>query len=202
MSGVVTQPLKGARRGGFFGFVKGIGKGLVGLVFKPISGVFDFASHTTEGLKNTVTYFDDKANEMKMRKPRAFYGREKYFKRYVLFEADLLNNLKIFEDGKYAYDNFISSFIMTEGKNSQNILIITFEHIIYFNQEKKQIIFVVEPENITSIEKEDLSLKILVNQNSKVNDMKVACKNDKFAEEITNMINQIRYITLCINLQI
>jgi len=176
--------------------------GLVGVVFKPISGVLDFASHTTEGLKNTVTYFDDKASEMKKRKPRAFYGREKYFKRYLKFEADLLNNLKIFEDGKFAFDNFISCFVMVDGKSSDLILIITFEHIIYFNQTKNQIIFVVEPENITAIEKEQMALKVQVNQNSKTNDLKVVCKNDELAEQITNTINQIRYITLCINLQL
>ena len=42
------------------GFVKGIGKGLMGAVFKPITGVMDMASKTAEGIKNTGDYLDKK----------------------------------------------------------------------------------------------------------------------------------------------
>lgn len=42
------------------GFFKGVGKGLMGAVFKPVTGVMDLASKTAEGIKNTTTYFDDK----------------------------------------------------------------------------------------------------------------------------------------------
>lgn len=35
-------------------------KGLSGILFKPICGGIDFASKTAEGIKNTVTFFDDK----------------------------------------------------------------------------------------------------------------------------------------------
>ena len=40
LSGIVTQPIKGAREGGQQGMYKGIGKGLGGLLFKPLAGVF------------------------------------------------------------------------------------------------------------------------------------------------------------------
>jgi len=43
--------------------LKGLGKGIVGLVVKPVSGVLDAASTAAEGIKNTITYGDDKANE-------------------------------------------------------------------------------------------------------------------------------------------
>jgi vacuolar protein sorting-associated protein 13A/C len=160
--------LKGAREGGFWGFLKGTAKGLTGIITKPISGVLDLASHTTEGIKNTVTYFDDKANEEKKRKPRAFYGKEKFFKKYFRFEADLLNNLKVFEDGRYAYDNFIRSFTINEGKQQDFILVITFEHIIYYNQSKNKIAFVLMPENIIRIDKEADGLVVKTNINAKV----------------------------------
>ena len=199
---MITQPLRGAKEGGFFGLFKGIGKGLVGLVVKPVTGILDLASHTTEGIKNTVTYFDDRANEEKKRKPRAFYARERYFKKYIKFEADLLNNLKVLEEGKFAFDNFIKSFVISDIKGLDNILIITFEHIIYFNQSKRSIIFVVEPENINGIEKEVNGMKILVNQNSQLKEVMIHCKNPAAVEEIINTVNEVRYLTLCINLQI
>ena len=41
----------GAKKSGAKGFFKGMGKGLVGVVAKPVGGVVDFASSTLEGIK-------------------------------------------------------------------------------------------------------------------------------------------------------
>jgi hypothetical protein len=38
VSGLVTQPMKGAEEGGFLGGLIGFGKGLGGAVFKPVAG--------------------------------------------------------------------------------------------------------------------------------------------------------------------
>lgn len=38
ITGVVMKPIRGAQRDGAFGFVKGVGKGVVGLVAAPVSG--------------------------------------------------------------------------------------------------------------------------------------------------------------------
>lgn len=43
------KPIEGAESGGAFGFVKGVGKGMVGFVTKPVVGFFDLASNITEG---------------------------------------------------------------------------------------------------------------------------------------------------------
>jgi vacuolar protein sorting-associated protein 13A/C len=177
--------------------LKGIAKGLVGVVTKPLTGVFDLASHTTEGMKGMVTYFDDRANEEKKRMPRAFYGRERYFKKYNESEASLLNELKVFDDGKYAFDHFIKKFDISQFKSGDFILIVTFEHLIYFNQSKHSIIFVIEPENITSIDKDAAGLKVLYNDNSKIKDTSLLIKNDDFIDDIINTVNEVRYVSLC-----
>ena len=52
------KPIEGAEQGGAGGFFKGVGKGLVGIVTKPVVGVFDFASTATQGIRNTTTVFD------------------------------------------------------------------------------------------------------------------------------------------------
>lgn len=44
VTGVVTQPISGARNDGVGGFFKGLGKGAVGLVARPTAGLVDFAS--------------------------------------------------------------------------------------------------------------------------------------------------------------
>lgn len=63
ITGVFLQPLMGAKKSGAKGFIKGIGYGIAGLIVKPVSGVLDAASSAAEGIKNTLTYGDDKANE-------------------------------------------------------------------------------------------------------------------------------------------
>jgi hypothetical protein len=45
MSGLVTQPMKGAQEGGFMGGLMGFGKGLGGAVFKPAAGKKQFSSY-------------------------------------------------------------------------------------------------------------------------------------------------------------
>jgi len=56
--GVVMKPIEGAESGGAVGFFKGVGKGIVGAVTKPVIGVLDLASNVTEGIRNTTTVFD------------------------------------------------------------------------------------------------------------------------------------------------
>jgi len=44
VTGVVTKPIEGAKQGGATGFVKGLGKGFIGLVTRPTGGIVDFTS--------------------------------------------------------------------------------------------------------------------------------------------------------------
>lgn len=46
-----TRVFSGAKKSGAKGFFKGMGKGLVGVIARPMSGVVDFASSTLEGIK-------------------------------------------------------------------------------------------------------------------------------------------------------
>lgn len=41
ISGLVTQPLEGAKKDGLFGLIKGFGKGLGGVVLKPQAGKYE-----------------------------------------------------------------------------------------------------------------------------------------------------------------
>jgi vacuolar protein sorting-associated protein 13A/C len=61
--------MEGAEKDGASGFVKGVGKGFVGLFTKPLVGVFDLVSTSTEGIRNTTTVFDQDALD-KARLPR------------------------------------------------------------------------------------------------------------------------------------
>lgn len=51
VTGIVTKPVEGARQEGVKGFFKGAGKGLIGVVVRPVGGVADFASSSFEGIR-------------------------------------------------------------------------------------------------------------------------------------------------------
>jgi vacuolar protein sorting-associated protein 13A/C len=81
---IIRKPVEGAKKDKLAGFGKGILKGLAGAVAKPISGVLELVSKTTEGIKNTVN--DDLIFKME-RLPRAFYGKFKYviYNIYIIY---------------------------------------------------------------------------------------------------------------------
>ena len=56
VGGVVIEPYKGAKRGGFGSGVLGFFKGLGGLVGRPIKGLFDFVAQPVAGIVNTPGY--------------------------------------------------------------------------------------------------------------------------------------------------
>ena len=48
-----TEPIKGAKKSGFRGGMKGIAKGITGLVMKPVGGTIQLFTKTARGIKNT-----------------------------------------------------------------------------------------------------------------------------------------------------
>ncbi|CDS40179.1 Vacuolar protein sorting associated protein 13A [Echinococcus multilocularis] len=59
VTGIITQPILGARKEGVEGFFKGLGKGLIGTVTRPVSGMVDFASSSFEGIRRATSTSKD-----------------------------------------------------------------------------------------------------------------------------------------------
>jgi hypothetical protein len=55
VTGIVTNPIKGAEEGGMLGFVQGVGKGLVGVPAGVVGGALAAASKVTEGIDASYT---------------------------------------------------------------------------------------------------------------------------------------------------
>ena len=55
VSGLVTQPLEGAKKEGLPGFVKGMGKGFGGLILKPGAGIWGVPGYTSKGIYKELT---------------------------------------------------------------------------------------------------------------------------------------------------
>ena len=54
MTGVVTKPVSGAKQGGALGFVKGLGKGFLGLVTRSTGGIVEFSSTSLDLIKRYI----------------------------------------------------------------------------------------------------------------------------------------------------
>lgn len=54
VTGIVADPVAGAKQGGMLGFMTGVGKGLVGVPGQIIGGALSAASQVTEGLDASV----------------------------------------------------------------------------------------------------------------------------------------------------
>eukprot|EP01133_Synstelium_polycarpum_P012231 gene12231-14325_t len=56
ITGIIDEPIKGAtQEKSFEGFLKGVGKGVLGVAVKPTVGIFEFATRASEGIKNTTS---------------------------------------------------------------------------------------------------------------------------------------------------
>ena len=102
VTGVFLRPVEGAKKDGFAGFVRGVGKGVIGLATQPVTGVIDLAAQTTEGVIKTLEKGKDTAkgvvskdwerNLARMREPRAIIGRR--IAAYDPSEAEIVNREK------------------------------------------------------------------------------------------------------------
>jgi vacuolar protein sorting-associated protein 13A/C len=110
ITGVFLKPFEGAKKDGVKGFFKGTVMGITGLVTKPITGAIDLVSKTAEGMKNMVSFMDDKPTEQRERSPRVFYGYDKFYKEYFDLEAEMLTVLQLYKKGAHAKEDFFAAF--------------------------------------------------------------------------------------------
>jgi len=94
VSGVVRAPMRGAEKRGVEGFAKGIGKGLLGLLVKPVIGLSDAATDVMIGVKGSIEGVAEGSKSSssarlrdQLRPRRAFYGRDRAIRQYELADA-------------------------------------------------------------------------------------------------------------------
>ena len=124
VSGVVRAPIRGAEKYGAEGFAKGVGKGLLGLVVKPVVGLSDAATDIMIGVKGSVeggTYNDigKRAETIKrashLRPRRVFYGKDRIMKEYNVQDstaAQLMMNSQLAGEPFLSYVDMGNSGVM------------------------------------------------------------------------------------------
>uniref|UniRef100_A0A7S0CCM6 Vacuolar protein sorting-associated protein 13 DH-like domain-containing protein n=1 Tax=Proboscia inermis TaxID=420281 RepID=A0A7S0CCM6_9STRA len=93
VTGVYRAPMRGAEKRGVEGFAKGVGKGLLGLLVKPVIGLTDAATDVMIGVKGSVECgggglkLRGTRRVQQIRPRRALYGRERALRSYNIADA-------------------------------------------------------------------------------------------------------------------
>jgi vacuolar protein sorting-associated protein 13A/C len=125
VGGLARKPLEGAEQEGALGFIKGFGKGVLGLATKPAVGVLDMASNVSEGIRNTTTVFDGQELD-RSRFPR-FIPNDGIVRPYNPREALGQYWLKQVDNGKYFDEQYIGHL---ELPKEDMVVMVTFARVL------------------------------------------------------------------------
>ncbi|KAF3019246.1 hypothetical protein E8E14_003977 [Neopestalotiopsis sp. 37M] len=78
ISGLVTQPIRGAQKEGGMGFLKGFAKGIGGVVFKPAAGAWSVPAYTMAGIHAEIRSLFAQSAENYILASRIAQGKEDY----------------------------------------------------------------------------------------------------------------------------
>eukprot|EP01091_Cochliopodium_minus_P000558 TRINITY_DN10503_c0_g1_i1.p1 TRINITY_DN10503_c0_g1~~TRINITY_DN10503_c0_g1_i1.p1 ORF type:complete len:456 (-),score=106.90 TRINITY_DN10503_c0_g1_i1:17-1384(-) len=120
ISGIITDPIKGAKEEGGIGFLKGVGIGVAGFITKPVTGVMDMTSRIGQGIKNTALYFDN-LKKLRIRAPR-YIGKSHVMTEYNGVESEGQEILMTLDEGTFRHDTYLFHYPMLEENENQFIL--------------------------------------------------------------------------------
>ena len=172
IGGLARQPMQGAEKEGAAGFVKGVGKGLIGLATKPAIGAFDMASNMAEGVKNTTTVFDQEGLD-RVRLAR-FIGMDGIVRPYSQREALGQFWLKTIDNGKYFNEHYIAHLELNsgsqgdkqQGRSQQSeasmLVMVTYTAIMLVRARKLTTEWEVPLKDVQTISKERTGMSIIL----------------------------------------
>ncbi len=155
IGGLARHPLEGAEKEGAFGFVKGVGKGVLGLATKPAIGAFDLASNVAEGVRNTTTVFDSEGLD-RVRLSR-FIGMDGIVRPYSQREALGQFWLKTCNDGQFFNEEYIAHLDL-EGRDM--MVLITYDRVLMIRTKKLRMEWDVRLTDVQTISKERTGMSI------------------------------------------
>lgn len=140
VTGVVQAPIRGAEKKGLEGFAKGIGKGLLGLLVKPIIGISDGISDVFIGVKGSVEGATGVQQQLVHIRPRrALYGRERVLRQYNIADAAaaaLLMRTRLAGESYFAHLDMGDRLALLSvkrlliiGSSGEELLLVRFRHI-------------------------------------------------------------------------
>lgn len=158
VEGVALRPIEGAERGGALGFLRGLGKGGVGLLVKPAVGAFDLAASLGEGVRNTTTVFESTNDIDRVRLPR-YVATDLIVRPYSSREALGLAWLKNLEDGKYMKEYYVAHADMG---SKDEVVMLTTSRILYIQTLQLKCAWEVSLSELSSVSLETDGIALLL----------------------------------------
>ncbi|KAF2866909.1 hypothetical protein BDV95DRAFT_611203 [Massariosphaeria phaeospora] len=155
LGGLARHPIQGAEKEGALGFVKGVGKGLLGVPTKAAIGAFDLASNMAEGVRNTTTVFDQDGLD-RVRLTR-FIGQDGIVRSYSQREALGQFWLKTLDNGKYFSEDYLAHLEL-QGKDM--LVMLTYNGIMLVRAKRLQTEWHVPLKDVQTISKERTGMSI------------------------------------------
>jgi len=154
MEGVFMKPIEGAESEGALGFFKGVGKGLVGAVTKPVVGVFDLASNVSEGIRNTTTVFDNPERD-RVRLPR-LVSADAVLRPYSSREALGQSWMRDLNNGAYKQEAYVAHI---NSPGADNVILITASRVLSFWSKKLNLEWELPFTQIRGVTVEDTGIR-------------------------------------------
>ncbi|CAF4006084.1 unnamed protein product, partial [Rotaria sordida] len=195
VTGLVKKPVTGAKKRGTRGFVKGLGKGFLGLVARPTSGVADFTSTSFDVIKRAAVHEEV---VHRVRSPR-HVGRDGIIRPSSAHEIRGLYIFDRLNDEKHGQSNSYiahidctedSSTILLAGfKKSGSSNVYEIEWDCHYKDLKGPPVVNFEPNEIQIHLKEPKLLGLI--KKDRLHDMSVSYQNTGEARYIVDKITQI-----------
>lgn len=155
--GLVRKPLEGAEQEGALGFLKGVGKGVVGLATKPAIGVLDLASNLSEGIRNTTTVFD--GSELDRVRLARFVPADGIVRPYSARDALGQSWLKQVDNGRYFDERYIAHL---ELPGEDAVVMVTYSRILMIRSRRLTTEWDVPLKDIQTISRERTGINIML----------------------------------------
>jgi len=177
VTGIVVKPVQGVRKDGAKGFAKGLGQGIIGVAVKPVAGVFEAVSKTSEGIKNTTTYFDTDKVLRRIRPYPRLFTPEKCLLPYDRYECEgefMLSHVPAVAGEPHVLH-------MNSGKKS--FIVVSQKHVVRMKAEKYSTEFVIPLSALDKIDQVRGGILATVKK-------EVKCKKDRleFEEEDPDIV--------------
>jgi UDP:flavonoid glycosyltransferase YjiC (YdhE family) len=120
VTGLVTQPWKGAQKDGASGFVKGIGKGVAGFATKPFAGFSGILGHTLKGVQKEVQKLFGKNVQNYIVASRVAQGYEEWLQSSDAEKQDVIVRWKLIQKylkKKGSPDEMVQNVLEAQRKN-------------------------------------------------------------------------------------
>ncbi|KAG9559314.1 UDP-Glycosyltransferase/glycogen phosphorylase, partial [Aureobasidium melanogenum] len=97
ITGLVTQPLEGAKKEGAAGFVKGVGKGIGGIVLKPGAAIFGIPAYTMKGVYKELQQLSGSSVQNYIIAARTAQGYDEWHRSTAQERQEIIRRWKIVE---------------------------------------------------------------------------------------------------------